>query len=245
MKVLRHAVRSVPLILYAVLVLVPMFAVLVRFVGTGARFDLPPEIREALLRSLALAIAVGLWACVGGFVLGAKAAMGGTSRIVVFLVLLAILIPEVPAAFSLYQLFAIIGMPHADFVRVLLGQGWFPTALVTLLVFLRLRSYRAEELVATARILGANPTQLGFLLLRIGWPALLIGFFSTAAFSLQDVVYPFFLSSPDFSVVAGLVFSRARFGLEPWILWYGASILVAATVIAVGVLTSEASYVEK
>ncbi|HLJ89682.1 MAG TPA: hypothetical protein VKZ53_22925 [Candidatus Angelobacter sp.] len=186
-----------------------------------------------------MAIVVAGISSVIGFLVASSYVRRKPSRAEWLLIALALITPELPIAVSLHSAFAALHWDIPDILAVSLGQIGFPSALTILFVYLRLDASKADALIGVARTLGAKSAAILVLLLRLSWPAVTVGFLNAAAFSLQDVAYPWFLASANFAVLPTLVFSRARFGLQPWMIWYGALAAFCGALVAIIVFSPE------
>ena len=213
------------------LVTVPTFAILATW-ARGMPFGGAPDMQGALVRSVLLGLLVAAFSAIGGWVIASVAVTNGLGRLGSGLIVLALLIPDVPLAFALRtNLDRVLPEGNIELLRIAMGQTWFPTALASLLIIVRLKALGSGRMIELSRVLGAKRYQRVLLLLKLAGPAMQSSFLIAFAYSLQDPVFPLFLGGSSFTVLPELVYAGARFGLQGWMVAYTAGVITFGVVI--------------
>ncbi len=231
----------ISLVVLITLCLGPVLAIGIRLLVATSSQRAVPELAPAVYASLLLAVVVGVSSALIGSVLGMSYCLHGMGKVSAFLLTLALITPEVAIAASLRELAVLVGAAPVGIEKVILGQLWFPTAMAALLVFLRLESLSGGAVVIAARQMGSGWRHIVPLLAMMSWPAAVVGGLTGAAISLQDVVFPMILGSAESTVMPRMIYSGARFGVQPWMLWYSLLVLCLGTVLTGAFMKSEAT----
>lgn len=130
-----------------------------------------------------------------------------------------LVMPEVIVALSVMLLLVMVqntfGFGQRDMSTILIGHAQLGVAYAAVVVISRLRELNAS-LEEAAQDLGARP-------LRVFWditlplivPSLVSAFLLTFTLSFDDVVLSAFLAGPGATTLPVVIFSRAKFGVNP------------------------------
>lgn len=159
---------------------------------------------------------------------------------------LPLVMPEVILGLSVMLLLVMVqgafGFGQRDMSTILIGHTLLGTAYASVVISSRLRELNGS-LEEAAQDLGARPLQVFFLItLPLIAPALLSAFLLTFTLSFDDVVISAFLAGPGATTLPVVIFSRAKFGLNPTVNAVAAVtiMLVTCAVILSGLLEARA-----
>lgn len=148
-----------------------------------------------------------------------------------------LVMPEVILGLSVMLLFVSMqdwfGFGQRDWTSILIGHTQLGMAYAAVVVTSRLRGLdtRLEE---AAQDLGARPPQVFFLVtLPLIAPALVSSFLLTFTLSFDDVVISAFLAGPGATTMPVVIFSRAKFGVNPTVNAVAAVTIFVVTVCVV------------
>lgn len=132
---------------------------------------------------------------------------------------LPLVMPEVIVGLSIMLLLVMaqdwFGFGQRDMLTILIGHTQLGMAYAAVVIMSRLRELN-PALEEAAQDLGARPLQVFFLVtLPLIAPALLSAFLLTFTLSFDDVVISAFLAGPGATTLPVVIFSRAKFGLNP------------------------------
>ena len=132
---------------------------------------------------------------------------------------LPLVMPEVILGLSVMLLLVMVqgalGFGQRDMSTILVGHTMLGMAYASVVISSRLRELNGS-LEEAAQDLGARPLQVFFLItLPLIMPALLSAFLLTFTLSFDDVVISAFLAGPGATTLPVVIFSRAKFGLNP------------------------------
>lgn len=132
---------------------------------------------------------------------------------------LPLVMPEVILGLSVMLLLVMVqgafGFGQRDMSTILIGHTMLGMAYASVVISSRLRELNGS-LEEAAQDLGARPLQVFFLItLPLITPALLSAFLLTFTLSFDDVVISAFLAGPGATTLPVVIFSRAKFGLNP------------------------------
>ncbi|WP_075791802.1 ABC transporter permease [Massilia putida] len=152
---------------------------------------------------------------------------------------LPLVMPEVIVGLSIMLLLVmaqdLLGFGQRDMLTILIGHTQLGMAYAAVVIMSRLRELN-PALEEAAQDLGARPLQVFFLVtLPLIAPALLSAFLLTFTLSFDDVVISAFLAGPGATTLPVVIFSRAKFGLNPTV---NAVASVTILVVTVGVVLS-------
>lgn len=159
---------------------------------------------------------------------------------------LPLVMPEVILGLSVMLLLVMVqsafGIGQRDMSTILIGHTMLGTAYASVVIASRLRELNGS-LEEAAQDLGARPLQVFFLItLPLIVPALLSAFLLTFTLSFDDVVISAFLAGPGATTLPVVIFSRAKFGLNPTVNAVAAVTIMVVTcaVIVSGLLEARA-----
>ncbi|MYM21601.1 ABC transporter permease subunit [Duganella sp. FT135W] len=130
-----------------------------------------------------------------------------------------LVMPEVIMALSVMLLLVMVqdltGIGGRDMKTILLGHTQLGMAYAAVVVASRLRELNIS-LEEAAQDLGARPLQVfWYVTLPLILPSLVSAFLLTFTLSFDDVVISAFLAGPGATTLPVVIFSRAKFGLNP------------------------------
>lgn len=130
-----------------------------------------------------------------------------------------LVMPEVIVALSVMLLLVMVqdltGIGGRDMKTILLGHTQLGMAYAAVVVASRLRELNGS-LEEAAQDLGARPLQVfWYVTLPLIVPSLVSAFLLTFTLSFDDVVISAFLAGPGATTLPVVIFSRAKFGLNP------------------------------
>lgn len=198
---------------------------------------LDDELLDAFYLSLRIAFLCGLLSVVLG-TLGAYALVrfGRFRGRMLFgsMLNMPLVMPEVILGLSVMMLLVSVqdwfGIGRRDWFTILIGHTQLGTAYAAIVIASRLRELDAS-LEEAAQDLGARPLQVFFLVtLPLIAPALLSSFLLTFTLSFDDVVISAFLAGPGATTMPVVIFSRAKFGVNPTVNAVAAVTIVVVTV---------------
>jgi putrescine transport system permease protein len=132
-----------------------------------------------------------------------------------------LVMPEVILGLSVMLLLVSVqdwfGLGQRNWTAILVGHTQLGMAYAAVVIASRLRELDAS-LEEAAQDLGARPLQVFFLItLPLIAPALVSSFLLTFTLSFDDVVISAFLAGPGATTMPVVIFSRAKFGMNPTI----------------------------
>lgn len=150
---------------------------------------------------------------------------------------LPLVMPEVIVGLSIMLLLVMaqdwFGFGQRDMLTILMGHTQLGMAYAAVVIMSRLRELN-PALEEAAQDLGARPLQVFFLVtLPLIAPALLSAFLLTFTLSFDDVVISAFLAGPGATTLPVVIFSRAKFGLNPTVNAVAAVTIMVVTVCVV------------
>jgi len=182
------------------------------------------ELLEGLALSLKIAFFCGLLSLVLG-TLGAYALVrfGNFRGRTLFgsMLNMPLVMPEVILGLSVMLLLVSaqdwFGLGQRNWTAILVGHTQLGMAYAAVVIAARLRELDTS-LEEAAQDLGARPLQVFFLVtLPLIAPALVSSFLLTFTLSFDDVVISAFLAGPGATTMPVVIFSRAKFGMNPTI----------------------------
>jgi spermidine/putrescine transport system permease protein len=195
-----------------------------------------PTLRSAIEQSFRLAgldmlIAVPLGV---GLAIGLTRWRGYGARPVNYLMLFPLVTPEIVMAVSLLLVFSLLySVPFGTQAQTL-GQVTFSISYVVIIVRGRLLSI-GPEYEEAARDLGASPLgAFRLVLLPLLWPAIFAGFIVVFALSIDDFVVTQYMSSDQSTATVPMLLYQGARGTTTPALNAVATVIVGATLVAVG-----------
>jgi spermidine/putrescine transport system permease protein len=195
-----------------------------------------PTLRSAVEQSFRLAgldmlIAVPLGV---GLAIGLTRWRGYGARPVNYLMLFPLVTPEIVMAVSLLLVFSLLySVPFGTQAQTL-GQVTFSISYVVIIVRGRLLSI-GPEYEEAARDLGASPLgAFRLVLLPLLWPAIFAGFIVVFALSIDDFVVTQYMSSDQSTATVPMLLYQGARGTTTPALNAVATVMVGATLVAVG-----------
>lgn len=201
---------------------------------------LDDELLDAFFLSLKIAFLCGLLSVVLG-TLGAFALVrfGRFRGRMLFgsMLNMPLVMPEVILGLSVMLLLVSVqdwfGIGQRDWFTILIGHTQLGMAYAAIVIASRLRELDTS-LEEAAQDLGARPLQVFFLVtLPLIGPALLSSFLLTFTLSFDDVVISAFLAGPGATTMPVVIFSRAKFGVNPTVNAVAAVTILVVTVCVV------------
>lgn len=148
-----------------------------------------------------------------------------------------LVMPEVIIGLSLLLMLvgmeSAFGFPQRGLITMVFGHTVLGVAYAAVVVESRLREID-KSLSEAAMDLGCRPYQVfGLVTLPAISQALMTSWLLTFTLSLDDVVISSFLTSPGYSTMPIVIFSRARLGLDPRVNAIAALTILAVTIVVV------------
>ena len=199
-----------------------------------------PEVWEALLLSLKIAVVSATFATLLGTLAGLALVRFGRFRgrtLFSGMISAPLVMPEVITGLSLLLLFILmadyIGWPERGFSTITIAHLTFSMAYVAVIIQSRLAGMD-ESLEEAAQDLGAKPLRVLFdITLPIIAPGMIAGWLLAFTLSLDDLVIASFVTGPGSNTLPILIYSRIRLGLRPDI---NALATIMIVTVAIGVL---------
>ena len=198
--------------------------------GTPDKFFYP-ELNQALMRSIGIALASSLVAVILGSLIAfalAKYRVKGSGAISMFLVL-PLTTPEIVLGASLFTLFLDVSFGLTiGYATILIAHIMFCMSYITLTVKARLRGFD-WTIEDAAKDLGANPSQTFFkVVLPLALPGIFAAFLLSFALSLDDFIITLFVNG-DVETFPIRVFGQSRTSIPPQINVLSSILLIVTT----------------
>lgn len=198
--------------------------------GTPDKFFYP-ELNQALMRSIGIALASSLVAVILGSLIAfalAKYRVKGSGAISMFLVL-PLTTPEIVLGASLFTLFLDVSFGLTiGYATILIAHIMFCMSYITLTIKARLRGFD-WTIEDAAKDLGANPSQTFFkVVLPLALPGIFAAFLLSFALSLDDFIITLFVNG-DVETFPIRVFGQSRTSIPPQINVLSSILLIVTT----------------